>query len=65
MKRFYFRPLFDFYDPFLTFPRRLAAPQCRINIRNQPREYQHEESQNRDDPHSVFERFYIENDLKH
>lgn len=65
MKRFYFRPLFDLYDPFLTIPRRLATPTLRINVRNQPREHSQYESQHSDDPHSIFERFYKENELKH
>lgn len=65
MRRFYFRPLFDFSDPFFSFPRRVATPTWSLRMRNLPIERQEvEQSQQKLDPHSTFERFFKEHDVK-
>jgi hypothetical protein len=61
MRRFFFRPLFDFADPFFPLQRSFIAPTWRLRVRTQPTESLYDETQQSKDPHSTFDRFFKEN----
>jgi hypothetical protein len=64
MRRFYFRPLLDFADPFFPLQRRIVTPTWKIKVRSLPNESPYYESQQRNDPHSTFDKFFKENEPK-
>jgi hypothetical protein len=64
MKRLFFRPIFDFPEPFFPLQRRLTAPAWKIRVKNLPYASNISETQSQDDPQEIFDRFFKENELK-
>lgn len=65
MRRYFLRPLFDFHDPFFHPVQRIAAPAWRFKVRTLPNEAAYQETQDRSDPHAIFEQFFKEHEPKH